>query len=87
MAKTKEELQALKDEYKTLTVKLQELTEDELKQVVGGTQENTCPRGKTEMDQECKNCSETSASGLHLHSYTCDLGIHGSIVVLKPQML
>ena len=36
MAKTKEELQALKDEYKTLTVKLQELTEDELKQVVGG---------------------------------------------------
>ena len=85
--KTKEELNALKEEVETLNKKLAELSEEELKQVVGGTQENTCPRGKTEMDQECKNCSETSASGLHLHSYTCDLGIHGSIVVLKPQVL
>ena len=85
--KTKEELSAIKVEVENLNKKLAELSEEELKQVVGGTQENTCPRGKTEMDQECKNCSETSASGLHLHSYTCDLGIHGSIVVLKPQML
>ena len=85
--KTVEELKSLRGEIETLNKKLAELTEDELAQVVGGTQENTCPRGKTEMDQECKNCSETSASGPLLHSYTCDLGIHGSIVVLKPQML
>lgn len=34
--KTKEELQELKKEYETLNQKLAELTEDELKQVVGG---------------------------------------------------
>lgn len=34
--KTKEELQELKTEYETLNQKLAELTEDELKQVVGG---------------------------------------------------
>ena len=36
MTKTQEELNQLKDEYETLTNKLKELTEDELKQVVGG---------------------------------------------------
>ena len=36
MAKTQEELNQLKTEYETLTNKLQELTEDELKQVTGG---------------------------------------------------
>lgn len=34
--KTKEELQELKTEYEALNKKLAELTEDELKQVVGG---------------------------------------------------
>lgn len=34
--KTQEELQELKTEYETLNMKLAELTEDELKQVVGG---------------------------------------------------
>lgn len=34
--KTKEELQELKMEYETLNQKLAELSEDELKQVVGG---------------------------------------------------
>ncbi len=34
--KTKEELKALKEEYRTLTAKLQELTEEELKLVTGG---------------------------------------------------
>ena len=34
--KTKEELNQLKIEYETLSGKLQELTEDELKQVTGG---------------------------------------------------
>ncbi len=36
MAKTQEELNQLKTEYKTLNNKLKELTEDELKQVIGG---------------------------------------------------
>lgn len=35
--KTKEELTVLKEEYETLNAKLAELTEDELKQVTGGT--------------------------------------------------
>ena len=34
--KTQEELQQLKNEYESLTTKLKELTEDELKEVSGG---------------------------------------------------
>ena len=36
MAKTKEELNALKEEFETVNKKLVELSEDELKQVTGG---------------------------------------------------
>lgn len=36
MAKTQEELEQLKQEYKTLTVKLKELTDEELEIVTGG---------------------------------------------------
>ena len=36
MAKTKEELKALKEEVETVNEKLQELTEEELEQVTGG---------------------------------------------------
>ena len=36
MAKTKEELNAIKEELETVNSKLQELTEDELKQITGG---------------------------------------------------
>ena len=36
MAKTKEELQELKNEYESLNNKLKELTEDELKEVCAG---------------------------------------------------
>ena len=36
MAKTKEELNALKEEFETLNEKLRELTEEELAQVTGG---------------------------------------------------
>lgn len=34
--KTEEELKVIKEEYEALTAKLKELTEEELKQVVGG---------------------------------------------------
>ena len=37
MAKTQEELNALKQEYETVTNKLQELTENELSEVTGGS--------------------------------------------------
>lgn len=47
MAKTQEELNVLKKEYETLTTKLQELTEDELKLVTGGT---APPLPATELD-------------------------------------
>ena len=40
--KTKEELNALKEEAETLSKKLHELTEDELAQVVGGTDDKEC---------------------------------------------
>ena len=40
MTKTKEELNKIKEEYETLTVKLKELTEDELKAVTGGNDIN-----------------------------------------------
>ena len=36
MAKTQEELTKLKTQYETLSSKLKELNEDELKQVIGG---------------------------------------------------
>lgn len=36
MAKTKEQLVSLKQEYESLTNKLKELTDDELKLVLGG---------------------------------------------------
>ena len=37
MTKTQEELNELKKEYETLNSKLKELSEDELKQVTGGS--------------------------------------------------
>lgn len=36
MSKTQEELNLLKQEYKTLSIKLKELTDEEIKQVTGG---------------------------------------------------
>ena len=41
--KTKEELNALKAEVETLSKKLHELTEEELKQVVGGRKNDVNP--------------------------------------------
>ena len=44
--KTKEELNALKVEVETVSGKLQELTEDELKQVVGGSEKYIIKPGR-----------------------------------------
>lgn len=42
--KTKDELNALKEEVKDLNKKLSELSEDELSQVSGGEVDNSCPK-------------------------------------------
>lgn len=42
MAKTKDELNEIKKEFETLTIKLQELSDDELKQVTGGIIHKPC---------------------------------------------
>ena len=44
--KTEEELNALKEEVKTLNKKLAALSEEELKQVSGGTEQESCPKIK-----------------------------------------
>ena len=67
--KTKEELNQLKQEYESLATKLQELTEDELKQVTGGTEEgnqkwyrfNTDEQIKLNDTQYCKIISQGSS--------------------------
>ena len=48
MAKTKEELNALKKEVETLNKKLCELTDEELEQVSGGLKQNIHPFYKPE---------------------------------------
>ena len=52
--KTKEELNALKEEVETLNKKLAELTEEELAQVSGGAIEIICSDG------DCANCAKTN---------------------------
>ena len=51
--KNSEELKAIKDEYKKLTEKLSELSEDELKQVTGGGTD-TPPCGNVTCRYSCK---------------------------------
>ena len=82
--KTKEELNELKSEFESLKIKLAELSDEELAQVVGGTVENgNCPYGKTKADQECnfvnrnKICLHATASVYSEYVYTtyiCDKG-------------
>ena len=65
MPKTKEELIQLKNEYESLTSKLKELTEEDLKNVLGGNAVNNdqllCPRCKepigTTLEQVIKSKS------------------------------
>ena len=55
MAKTKEELNTIKEEVETLNNKLKELTEDELKLVVGGDEidNNLCPNNRSKVSDGC----------------------------------
>ena len=54
--KTKEELNALKEEVETVSKKLHELTDEELEQVAGGG-----VLVKTYTDEDGQECSYTSA--------------------------
>ena len=54
--KTKEELNALKEEMETLNKKLHELTDEELAQVSGGG-----PLVRTYIDENGQECTYTSA--------------------------
>ncbi len=54
--KSKEEMNALKEEVETLNKKLHELTEEELSQVTGGG-----VLVKTYTDEDGQECSHTSA--------------------------
>ena len=40
--KTQDELKELKEKYKLLTIKLKELDENELREVIGGTVSSKC---------------------------------------------
>lgn len=58
MSKTQDELKELKEEYKRLNEKLKELTEDELKKVVGGNYHYmpVGAGGHVEPDDSCPLC-------------------------------
>ena len=49
--KTKEELNALKEEVEILSKKLNELTDEELAQVTGGRLDNILPKGDDDSDK------------------------------------
>ena len=71
--KTKEELDALREEVKVLNAKLAELSGDELKQVTGGSPYAiySCPRGLVFMEAAvCKKCDMLHTDGKGIG--TCD---------------
>ena len=59
MAKTQEELNALKDEVETLNEKLKELTEEELNQVTGGGVESYLDRPQPNFEEWIQSNPET----------------------------
>ena len=70
--KTKEEIQVLKEELKKLNAKLAELTEDELKSVIGGNGEND---GMTTIDPSNPRnliCGRCGKSYYHCDLHICD---------------
>lgn len=85
MAKTQEELQALRAEFESLNIKLAKLSDEELAQVVGGGmgENSICPYGKSTADQECNfvyhggRCQYTTPWDWSQYAYTtyiCDKG-------------
>lgn len=56
--KTKEELEVLKEECTVLNQKLAELSEDELKQVTGGTSGDTYKFAQENPENTCDNAQD-----------------------------
>ena len=68
--KTKEELNALKEEVEKLNHKLAELTEDELKLVTGGRPLILQGRPKTESGIQCQTGFDNEGKQYEIHIYT-----------------
>ena len=64
MAKTKEELDVLKEKVKALKGELKALSEDELKAIAGGDDETDCKKVK------CPKCGSTNVFHGEM-GYTC----------------
>lgn len=60
MKKTKEELNQLKSEYETLNTKLKELSDEELKEVVGGSWLDALNKIGKAMQQNAKQVLKSS---------------------------
>ena len=56
--KTKEEREQIKEEYSELNKKLAELSEDELKQVTGGTSGDTYKFAQENPENTCDNAQD-----------------------------
>lgn len=65
MNKTQEELNQIKEEYKTVTTKLRDLSEEELKVVTGA--------GKSRTVVYCKNCGTTIVDIFNEHEIPVDV--------------
>ena len=81
MAKTQEELNAIKKEIETLNNKLTELTEEELKQVTGGTVGGTCdywelgiPSRFVRLPTNCSTCAKLNFDE-DSKSFYCEAGL------------
>ena len=75
MAKTKEELNALKQEVESVSREPQALSDDELEQVTGGNPpiqpntDNQCPNNYTECTRA--NCMNPVCSHLKVENFEC----------------
>ena len=76
MAKTKEELNNLKQEFETLATKLQELTENELKVVTGGINELTFV-GQKQRAYNTDSSNKFVAQGLEVQITELDITNNG----------
>ena len=59
--KTQEELQKLTKEMKSLNTKLEELTEDELEQVIGGSHKDGKGGKRPKFKKPCPHCNQSGA--------------------------
>ena len=81
--KTKEELNALKEEVETVSRKLAELTEEELEQVAGGSVVVKCPRDEAKIGPLCLDCPDKTLIRVTANCfeiYRCNYGFGEAMV-------